>query len=635
MNTKWIVALACGAALALGACSGSNQAPATGTDGGGAGNGNGNGGTDGGGTGDGNGGSGGDTTEETAFDTKLRDAQMALTMAREQVTDAEMAAQGATTDPERTAAQAAIARARTALTNAVAAATELRGLAPDGDNERRGRAEDQIRRATAAQTADTAKLDTAAQSVVVIGWSGRASLSTTTTRVEVGWVGTPRKTFDDYDILATDDGADLPTALTWDDIPAVMWEDGKIVMRRGQDSSGNRLRMRGLPVIRGTDAAGFVDRSSGPGAAVTTATHGYFNEIVAGLTVTDAGLAVHLADRFRYPSADIKIMPRRAVSFRTDENFGANRFDLALTFGRPSPSPTGNAEHYWTATLMPNDVQLEAPATWSNGIKDSSGLGLPLGDYHVRLSNHLGEDKQLEPDDGEGTNPGDDRNFYLSYAAYGLFDFVPSSNVLIDGSDYPRIFPFAVGYDAFKDADGMKVTDVAEADKITAGKFKGQTIAETLVVPAATGTLGPKKFLPPSAHSDAWMLRGDIELTATISGTAADNKVEGTISNMEQWDTGTSTWKRFQYFTAASLGEGSIGDDGSFSGAVPIPTGAAGFRAGFYKGNFYGPLSGLEAAGSWALPFGTGGTRVIVGSFGAALVRDDDTYGHCVGSSCP
>ena len=632
MNMKWIVALACGAALALGACSG-GTAPAPSTDPGGTNGGAGNGGgTD---NGNGNGGSGGDTTEETAFDTKLGEAQTALTMAQQRVTDAETAAQGATTDAERTAAQNLIATARMALTDAVNKARALRALAPDGDNERRGRAEDQIRRATAAQTADTAKLDAAGESVVVIGWSGRRSLSTTTVRVEVGVVHTFRKAFDNHNSLSND-GPDLDAALTWDDIPAVMWEDGKIVMRRGQDSTTadeNKdigLPMRGLPVW-GTDVSGsdgFVDKSENE---ITTATDEHFDVYVAGLKITPTGLVVNFADPGRLPVIDVKVHTDRHVQSASTDDFGTNRFDLALTFGRPSDSPTGNAEHYWTATLMPSDVQLERAQSRAI-LTDSSGT-LPMGDYHVRLSNYLGEDKRLEPTDG-GTDPSDDRNFYLSYAAYGLFDWVPSSRLNANTNDYTRIFPFAVGYDAFKDADGMKVTDVAAADKITEGKFKGQTIAQTLDLVYGS-ELTVQVMRPPSIDDDAWMLRGDIELTATISGTAADNKVEGTISNMEQWDTGTSKWKTFEFFRTASLGEGSIGDDGSFSGPVPIPTGSVGFKAGFYKGNFYGPLSGLEAAGAWALPpADNSGSKAIVGSFGAALVRDDDTYGHCVGD-CP
>ena len=644
MNAKWIVALACGAALALGACSGSNPAPATGTDGGGAGNGNG--GTDGnggagngnGGTGDGNGGSGGGTTEEMAFDTKLGEAQTALTMAQQRVTDAETAAQGATTDAERTAAQNLIATARMALTDAVNKARALRALAPDGDNERRGRAEDQIRRAAAAQTADTAKLDAAAQSVVVIGWSGRASLSTRAVRTEVGVVHTARKT-DDGDNSLGDEGADLDTALTWDKIPAVVYDPDKdqIVMRPGRDSSSDDdiddykgLPMRGLPFWSAINGSGFVDKSDGP---LTTATNEYFvNDFVGGLKITSTGLVIEFGDIGRFPAADVRVLPRRSHSYRSTYEFGSLRYDLALTFGTPSASPTGNAEHYWTATLMPNDRQSDQYTPELTDGSGTSGAKLPMGDHYVRLSNHLGEDKRLEPTDG-GTDPSDDRNFYLSYAAYGLFDWVPSSHVSANTGDHFRIWPFAVGYDAFKDADDMKVTDVAEADKITAGKFKGQTIGETLVVGPA-GTDSNLRLRPPPVTSDAWMLRGDIELTATISGTAGDNKVEGTISNMEQWDTGTSKWKAFEYFTAASLGEGSIGDDGSFSGAVPTAgltggLGGVGFAAGFYKGNFYGPLSGLEVAGTWAVPPNTGGLRAIVGSFGAALVREDGTYG-CV-----
>ena len=60
------------------------------------------------------------------------------------------------------------------------------------------------------------------------------------------------------------------------------------------------------------------------------------------------------------------------------------------------------------------------------------------------------------------------------------------------------------------------------------------------------------------------------------------------------------------------------------------------FAEGGYRGNFYGPLVGLEAAGIWYLQDGDNNVTParnlsIVGSFGAALVREDGSYGIEVG----
>ena len=600
MNTKWIVALACGAALALGACSGGNPAPATGN--GGAGNGDG--GTDP---------AGPDTRSDAAkaFDTALEAAKTAVTNANNLVKTAEDLAAAADTDEARTVAQAAIKAARDALANAVTLAQALEAQVPDEEGERiarLGEAGIQADAATKAQTDGEAKLRAAEG---LTGWSGGALLSRAAPRTVVGVVRTARKEVDDDDY--TDDGDDLDTALTSDDIPAVMYEPGKILMRPGQGGSGDRLRMRGLLFRHGDSTnGGFDDEHLMPVSGVDDP---YFDNFLGGLTITPSGLAVKFTVLNGYGGADLRIDADTSPLYDT----GQNQYDLALAFGRPSASPTGNAEHYWTAALMPTDDQADNAA-----VLKESGNTLPIGTYHVRLSNHVGVDTNLEPaDPNDPPHPRDDTNSYLSYAAYGLFDFV---EIGVTDFVHARMVPFAVGYDAFKDADGMKVTDVADADKITSGKFKGRTIAEELVHSGTT------KLLPPGATDGGRTLRGEIELTATISGTAADNSISGTISKLQQWDT-KGHWEDYEHFQTVMLGSsGDIAADGSFNGAITDPDAAATvFAAGFYKGRFYGPLSGLEAAGTWAVPAGSTGTQALIGSFGAALVQEDKTHGYVVG----
>ena len=600
MNTKWIVALACGAALALGACSGSNPA-ATG-----------NGGADNGGAGNGDGGTDPAAPDPRsdaakAFDEALEAAETAVIDANNLVKTAEEAAAAAAdTDAARAAAQEDITRAREALGRAVTLAQALAAQVPDGDDERikrLGQAGIQVDAATKAQRDGEAKLRKAEG---LTGWSGGALLSRAAPRTVVGVVRTARKEVDDDDY--TDDGEDLDTALTSDDIPAVMYEPGKILMRPGQGGSGDRLRMRGLLFRHGDSAnGGFDDEHLMPVSGVDDA---YFDNFLGGLTITPSGLAVKFTVLNGYGGADLRIDADTSPLYDT----GQNQYDLALAFGRPSASPTGNAEHYWTAALMPTDDQVDNAA-----VLKESGNTLPIGTYHVRLSNHAGVDTNLEPvDPNDPPHPRDDTNFYLSYAAYGLFDFVEIGVTNIDTS---RMVPFAVGYDAFKDADGMKVTDVADTDKITSGKFKGRTIAEELVLPYA----GYRLLLGRT-------LRGEIELTATISGTAADNSVGGTISKLQQWDT-KGHWEDYEHFQTVALGSsGDIAADGSFNGTITDPDAAdTAFAGGFYKGRFYGPLSDLEAAGTWAVPAGSTGTQALIGSFGAALVQEDKTHGYVVG----
>ena len=110
-------------------------------------------------------------------------------------------------------------------------------------------------------------------------------------------------------------------------------------------------------------------------------------------------------------------------------------------------------------------------------------------------------------------------------------------------------------------------------------------------------------------------------LTATISPTADDNKIKGTISNLESWNP-TGHWEVYEGgFTTATLEDGSIGADGAFKGVATDPDSAAdtAFANGFYKGSFHGPLNGLEAAGTRAVPVGSTGSKGVIGSFGAKM----------------
>lgn len=599
MNMKLIAALGCVAALALGACSGGG-APATtpdptdpGTD--------------------------ARTDAEKAFDTALAEAVDDLAEARNRVTRAVNAAQTANTDEARSAAQTEIDGARKALTDALAAARAL--AAPSGDYDRIGKAAIQVDSAAAAEAEDLAKLRAAEGST---GWS--ALLTPVPREIPRTVVAATRNS------RRNADGTDAATLLTAEGLPAVMYEDGKIVMAAGSASSGDRLRMRGIPVIRGAPPnpsdQRFLLLSSPPHPSLPDefldpaggGNNGGEPDTVAGLKITQAGLVVDIGGKGA-AGVDFRLVSLFSSAFVTADGSNGG-YDLILNFGRPAMSPEGNAEHYWTAALMPSKEHLEAHGSL---LKDGE-RPIPIGTYTMRLSNHAGLDRNLEDPDRPEPYTTDDVNHYLSYAAYGHMEFV--TNLGSGVVPMHRPFPFHVGYDAFKDATGMKTTDVADADKITNGKFKGRTLASQFSVADAGSTLGSYPVLNGANYL---RLRGDVELTATISGTAADNKISGKIMNLESWDV-NGHWEGYDAISDdLTLQESDISPSGSYAGVIGTASLPA-FAEGGYKGNFYGPLASLEAGGIWYLQDGdtvdaAARNLSIMGSFGAALVREDGTYG--------
>ncbi len=604
MNTKLIATLACGAALALGACSGNDAtAPATPD-------------TPGPGTTDP--GADGRTDAEKDFDNALDEAVDGLAEARSRVTRAANTARAANTDEARSAAQAEIDEARKALTGAVAAARAL--AAPSGDYERIGKAAIQVDNAAAAETEDLAKLQAAE------GRTGWSALLT-----QIPWEIPRTVVSADRNSRRNADGTDAATLLTAESLPPVMHEDGKIVMAEGMVSSGDQLRMRGRSAIQGnrTDAGPVSNSrtflySSGSRFVTVQAldpagggNNPSAQATVAGLKITQNGLVVDIGGK---GATGIDF---RLASFFTSAYValdGSNGgYDLTLHFGRPDASPEGSPEHYWTGALMPSKEHLEAHGSL---LKDGE-RPIPIGTYAIRLSNAV-VDTNLEDPDDPAESAKDDEYFYLSHAAYGHMEFVTGDL----GSGIPpahRSFPFHVGYDAFADKAGMKTTDVAEADEITSGTFKGRTMAAQFPVPEQNITA--PAFLALTAD-DYYRLQGDIELTATISGAAASNKISGRIMNLEQWDRTNGYWEDYPTISDyLTLMETNIGPSGSFAGVIDtssLPT----FAEGGYDGNFYGPRSGLEAAGIWYLQDGVrGATNVrnlsILGSFGAVLLPDD------------
>ncbi len=436
------------------------------------------------------------------------------------------------------------------------------------------------------------------------------------------------------------DGTDAATLLTKEKIPAVMYEDGKVVMSPGLISSGDRLLMRGIPVA----ATGLAQSGNNrrfllfgllPGPFALDPPGNARNDapiLVAGLRITSSGLVVDMGGKGA-PGLDFRLPNLFPSGFFVGHTGANGGYDLKLTFGVPAASPEGNAEHYWTAQLMPWSEHLTVSLLRSRLSNGERALGV----YTMRLSNHVGLDRNLENPDDLAASVRDDVNHYLSYAAYGHMEFSDSfvssasSENIIPGR---RTFPFHAGYDAFKDEAGMRTTDVSDADRITGGTFRGRTLASQFAITEmAYGDWYPQL----KGANNYLRLRGDVTLTATISGTAADNRINGKIANLESFSDSKGIWEDYARVSGAlTLQTTGIDASGSFAGVIdPASYPSTVFAEGGYRGTFYGPPADLEAAGIWYLQDGntaaSGLKLSVVGSFGAALVREDGSYGVEVG----
>ena len=301
--------------------------------------------------------------------------------------------------------------------------------------------------------------------------------------------------------------------------------------------------------------------------------------------------------------------------------------DITVNFGSPSQSPQGEPAWYWKVQA-PLTQEQRAAALPTNF--DDDRRGQELGTYELWLSNYGGFVA------GEDTaDTGDDRHAYLEYAAYGLSMFFDN---VVQTPAFLRPQAFALGYDAFRDAEGMKTTDVTTS---IAAAFEGHTMARELIGDGSTTHVVVIGSTP---------LRGDIALNACIGAAACTslgipitpNRISGMISNLEMLRH-DGVWVTHRYPNIEMM-EGDIAADGSFGGALGYPKdnddvinswdyrGAPDATTSQYGGNFYGPRGGvMEAAGWWWVepdPRDTSGLDArergkagIIGSFGAVCAR--------------
>ncbi len=270
-----------------------------------------------------------------------------------------------------------------------------------------------------------------------------------------------------------------------------------------------------------------------------------------------------------------------------------NMRDLTIAFGTPSPDPDGEAGYHWTSKIPSSEGQPrpevgDAMHRWATSkvghfADPGRGAGEYRGEYRLWLSHYAGLDS------GATDAESDDSHHYLQYAAYGLFTF---TDYLTSNIRPARMQGFHFGYDAFADAPGMKVSDLA-----------------TPIMATFTGRSAAMVMEPHSDRSQVERLirvRGDITLEAVIGGA---NTITGEIANFET--PSGRAWGPYAPLTdSVRLTNGAIAADGSYTGDTTVHGAASHlWDNGAFGGNFYGNSAGpdLETAG-WFYLTGRGYT---------------------------
>ena len=605
MDTKLIAALACAAALALGACSGGNPpaGPAGADPNGGNPSADPNGGTPDDDNGDDDNGDSGPTAAS------LEDqAKAAIGRAT--------AAAAAGTSGDRPGARTAIENARKAIKDAVDAAdAEYEAIRASASATPTARlaAYDRLTRLQALQETLDDDLDGALDS---LAWYGR-----TLARYELanGAAVTPRESTNKAVIVRIDrtipdpDNPNTqitnPAAFKADTFKTVMYEEGKKVFSTADDGEGgDEFKVDGW--------VGWPETDWRLEAFIHT-----------GLKLTDAGLVIRTGGTITIPNwpsqifiVDYADMRRNLANYANQGGTGHNGWDLEITFDAPQTMPVpnapdgknwvaswqGNGDFYWRAIAPADeDMQLAADGKYyqegaflqPDGFKD-------LGTYEIWLSNHIGVDRGREPTAGRAAAcpvsgkiatscPEDDKQYYLDYAAYGLFVLTADTETFQAGYNghASRVNTLHFGYSAFADEDDKRTTDIGET--ITGGKFYGSTLAYE-VQGGRTSTINTK------------LLRGDVVLTVNIPKGTGAGTLRGTMRNFQRWDEEGGYWTAYADRLAVTVNSTAINADGTFSGRVAAaPSGEWSSNGqGLLKGSFYGPRADsedLEIAGSYTV----------------------------------
>ena len=677
---KWtiVAGFACGLALLLGACS-SNNASGTTT-----------GGSAGSGTGSGNGagsGSEGANQGTAAQQEALTAADTAHTNAMARVAAAQRAAERAAREetPEaRAAATRAIRQARDALDDSVDIADKAVKATEDAPAEVYGSA---IKKHTRADNYKTAEDMTLNGLLTTFGWYRTKFVRYTIAASEVdepsdgvntaNIVRTPRT----VDTSATDDTqivnnieAEKDNLINANEFPTLEYEAGKQVF------SGNADEFRVDGYVAHADASLNFDQGLQTGLKITP----------TGIEIRTGGVRSRTSNLGAFETDYLDMRQKINVDLGDGTAGAANAWDLKIIFDEPDDKTTtpsgdktnwfGNGDYYWRAVVDPHEDQLDRTKTdfyVADTFEQDAG-NKDLGTYEVWLSNHVDLNKRLEPDADAGvircpggglssetdnSCPDDDQNYYLDYAAYGLFvytaDLAALGSASVTTGDVnsqtvrgSRIQSMYFGYSAFADSDDKRTKDIGKA--IERGTFRGRTIARAFT---GTATVSPENAVNR-------FLRGDVSLEVNIAkGDTGTTNIKGELSNFEEWNRAGGVWVKYPsgfkvYMNADGTPTGAavdIEDDGTFDGvskfaqtnigtvptvgSLPVfdPTATSGSGAifgggsgagGVFEGSFYGDRStsaNLEAAGSWgmgprtvdsATP-NTGNLYNIIGSFGA------------------
>ncbi len=352
--------------------------------------------------------------------------------------------------------------------------------------------------------------------------------------------------------------------------------------------------------------------------------------------------------------------------------------DLSITWtGIAGSDPGGERSYYWSSRVPLRAGQGARHANLLTYFRKGRTLW-DLGLYELWVTNYGGVDRQTEYPKGRRYAE-DDKEQFLSYAAYGMFVHTDTLADLSTGALPSRVQGFHFGYDAFEDAEGKKTTDISSPVNLS---FQGKTMAlmyqhfnnknplrvdlrADIILNARIGSgantiSGEFLNFEKLAHEGVWV-RWDEAISIRQTGENdpdkqhrlvlasrdyksennlwaqdysghgatinADGSYEGGIF-YQYWDQGNSRWRTHSWTFDSSASWTEWCADPANGCYDDYPTSFDASPATF-SGTLYGPrdnLNELETAGYWYLPGDTREERWggIVGSFGAVQTPSEE-----------
>ena len=306
--------------------------------------------------------------------------------------------------------------------------------------------------------------------------------------------------------------------------------------------------------------------------------------------------------------------------------------DIQISFGAPSADPYGERAYFWNVAFPSERRDLD------KADPDNTDPVLGYGKVHEANTPYINRYELLLSNWAGDPSAGSPR--YLRYAAHGLFKAIDPD----DQNFVARLQTFHYGHDAFENENNRRPADFNEAS-VTAN-FEGHTMA--WLVTTAGGNIVP----------NTTRMRGDVSLTACLGGgsggsdctgdgfDASGSRIKGSITKLHYAINGPgSGWTQHNIAEGGGydltgvrldLAETAVSATGTYGGAVSAKGGryagtgdsatpSTGYLDGRYEGSLYGPLSRLEAAGTWWINLVSHHQKeqfdilptAIIGSFGA------------------